>query len=114
MDEKKKSLLESLESSAELFEAGRVDYDNRAEKFWTNLSYEDKLYAFHSVCKRIHKGDIVDKGSYRYVLYQVFGFDMDSYLIGMDCGYMDIHNYIEVPGDNSTEDNVWDGYTKKE
>ncbi len=30
----------------------------------------------------------------RYALYEVFGFDFSSYVIGMDCGYLDIHNLI--------------------
>ena len=69
-------------------------YDSDAESFWNNLSYDDKLKAFYAVTKRIHKGDVQDKGSYRYVLYDVFDFDMDSYGVGMDSGYLDIHNSI--------------------
>jgi len=46
------------------------------------------------VCKRIHTGDIKDSGTYRYVLYDVFGFDPGMYGAGMDCGYMAIHNAI--------------------
>lgn len=69
-------------------------YDSDAESFWENLSYDDKLKAFYAVTKRIHKGDVQDKGSYRYVLYDVFDFDMDSYGVGMDSGYLDIHNSI--------------------
>lgn len=72
-------------------------YEQEAEDFWNNLSYEDKLRAFYAVSKRIHKGDVEDKGSYRYVLYEIFGFEMESYGIGMDCGYMDIHNSIRTP-----------------
>lgn len=71
-------------------------YEQEAEQFWSNLSYEDKLKAFYAVSKRIHKGDVEDKGSYRYVLYEIFGFEMESYGIGMDCGYMDIHNSIRT------------------
>lgn len=72
--------------------------------FWDGLSYEDKLKAFYSVCKRIHKGDVVDRGSYRYVLYDIFGFGFDAYSVGMDCGYMDIHNYITTPKDQESID----------
>ena len=75
-------------------------YDADAEKYWNSLSYDDKLMAFYIVTKRIHKGDVVDKGSYRYVLYDVFGFDMDSYVVGMDSGYFDIHNSIVAGEDN--------------
>ena len=72
-------------------------YEEEAQQFWDSLSYEDKLRAFYAVSKRIHKGDVEDKGSYRYVLYEIFGFEMESYGIGMDCGYMDIHNSIRTP-----------------
>ena len=67
---------------------------NDAENFWESLSYEDKLNAFYAVCSRIYKAEIEDHGSYRYALYSVFGFGMDAYGLGMECGYMDIHNSI--------------------
>jgi hypothetical protein len=72
----------------------RKTYENECDDYWENLSYEDKLKSFYSVVKRIHKGEIIDRGSYRYVLYDVFGFDMDAYSIGMDCNYMELHNSI--------------------
>ena len=81
-------------SISDLFEQSKSSYDVEADEYWENMPYEDKLKAFYSVCKRIHKGDVVEKGSYRYVLYEVFGFDSDAYVIGMNCGYMDIHNSI--------------------
>lgn len=62
--------------------------------WWDGLSYEDQLKAFRSVCRRIYDGDVKHRGSYRYVLYNVFGFGADSYADGMDCGYMSIHNLI--------------------
>lgn len=71
-------------------------------EWWNALPYEERLKAFRSVCRRIQQGDVVERGSYRHVLYEVFGFDADAYVDGMDCGYMDIHNLIarafeEVP-----------------
>lgn len=71
-------------------------HEKQANDFWESLSYEDKLKAFYSVCKRIHQGDVVEGGSYRYVLYDVFGFDKDAYSVGMMCGYLAIHNAIET------------------
>jgi hypothetical protein len=70
-------------------------YEKDCDKFWDKLSYEDKLKAFYSVCKRIHKGDVEEERSYRGVLYDVFEFDADAYVIGMECNYMDLHNYIQ-------------------
>ena len=48
------------------------------------------------MCKRIYKAELVDRGSYRDALYDVFGFDMHMYGRGMDCGYMNIHNAIHI------------------
>lgn len=62
--------------------------------WWDGLSYEDQLKAFRCVCRRIYEGDVKQRGSYRYVLYNTFGFGCDSYADGMDCGYMTIHNLI--------------------
>lgn len=62
--------------------------------WWEGLSYEDQLKAFRNVCRRIYEGDVKRRGSYRHVLYDVFGFGPDAYADGMDCGYMSIHNFI--------------------
>ena len=70
-------------------EVAKEDYD-----WWDGLPYEERLRAFRCVCRRIQQGDVVERGSYRHVLYSVFGFDADAYVDGMDCGYMDIHNLI--------------------
>jgi len=94
-DEHGKSLSDYMKESSE-------QYEKEANDFWEGLSYDDKLKAFYSVCKRIHKGDVVDRGSYRYVLYNTFGFDFDAYMIGMECGYLDIHNYIITPKDQES------------
>lgn len=69
-------------------------YEQDANAFWDNLNYDDKLYAFYSVCKRLYEGDVKEQRSYRGVLYETFGFDIDAYAIGMDCRYMDLHNLL--------------------
>jgi hypothetical protein len=91
---------DEIDNFRKIYNEARDQYDSDAEKFWDNLSYADKLMAFYIVTKRIHKGDIIDNGSFRHVLYDVFGFDMDSYLVGMDSGYMEIHNSIMVQQDD--------------
>jgi hypothetical protein len=96
----KNNLFENLDELSKIYNEARDQYDVDAENYWNSLSYEDKLKAFYIVTKRIHKGDIVDNGSFRHVLYDVFGFDMDSYIIGMDSGYMAIHNSIVVDDDD--------------
>ena len=80
-----------------------IEYD----EYWNNLPYEDQLKAFYSVVKRIYRGEIKDKGSYRWVLYDVFNFGPEAYGLGMDCGYMYLHNAIfdgeEVNNEPATE-----------
>ena len=65
-----------------------------ADEWWESLSQEEQMKAFYSVVKRIVQGELEDKGSYRYVLYDVFGFGPESYGMGMNCGYMALHNAI--------------------
>jgi hypothetical protein len=44
--------------------------------------------------RRIHKGEVEDRGSYRHVLYSVFGFGPEAYTLAQGAGYLDIHNSI--------------------
>jgi hypothetical protein len=78
----------------EALEESRLEYEESVDEFWEGLSYEDKEKAFYHVCKNIHRGDVLEGRSYRGVIYDVFGFDSGSYSIGMDCGYMNIHNIL--------------------
>ena len=73
----------------------RLVYEDDVNTFWKNLSIDDQLKAFYAVVKPIHQGDYVESGSYRYVLYDIFQFGTDAYSLGMDCGYMDLHNTID-------------------
>jgi hypothetical protein len=78
----------------EALEESRREYEESVNDFWEGLSYEDKEKAFYHVCKNIHRGDVLEGRSYRGVLYDVFGFDQGSYAIGMECGYLTIHNLL--------------------
>jgi|APFre7841882654_1041346.scaffolds.fasta_scaffold24592_5 hypothetical protein len=94
VNEKQKALLKALDSLSESLIENSKDYEKGCNDWWSSLSYNERLMAFYSVCKRIHKGDIEERRSYRGVIYDVFKFGPDAYSTGMDCGYMDIHNYI--------------------
>ena len=71
----------------------QIDLD--MDEWWNAMSKEDQMKAFYSVVKRLVDGELVQKGSYRYVLYEVFGFGLESYMLGMNCGFMALHNSIE-------------------
>jgi len=64
------------------------------EAFWNSLSKEDQLKAFCAVSRRIFEGEIKNKGTYRHVLYQVFGFGAEAYAQAQEAGYLAIHNSI--------------------
>jgi hypothetical protein len=95
---------ENGKSVSDYIQESMGEFRKDANSFWDGLSYKDKLKAFFAVCERIHKGDLKDRGSYRHVLYQVFGFDMDAYTLGIECGYLDIHNSIVTEEDRKLED----------
>ena len=69
-------------------------FREKQEKFWDSLSPEQQLQAFCAVARRIYKGEIEDRGTFRYVLYDVFGFGPDSYVPAQLAGYFAIHNSI--------------------
>lgn len=79
-------LMESLDT--------RHKTEEQQEEFWNSLSKEDQLKAFCAISRRIYKGEIENKSTYRYVLYDIFGFDHDSYSKAIDAGFFAIHNSI--------------------
>lgn len=111
MNDNDATLTETLTALREIQQQVETSYDSDSEDFWNGLSEKQRLMAFYSVCKRIHQGEIQEQGSYRYVLYDVFGFGMESYGVGMMCGYMDIHNSIFTAQEleNMKNENLPDG-----
>ena len=94
MTEERSKALAALSELGELFEEIERSYDDDADNWWNSLSEDERQFAFYSVVKRLVQGELRDRGSYRYVLYDVFGFDASSYGMGMNCGYMELHNSI--------------------
>ena len=90
-----KSLGEILAECGEIQEEIEKQTEADMDEWWNQLSKDDQMKAFYSVVKRLVDGELTQKGSYRYVLYEVFGFDIESYMLGMMCGYMELHNSIK-------------------
>jgi hypothetical protein len=86
--------LKALSELSELQVASQEEYEQKNNVWWNKLSQTEREDAFYAVCKRIYKADIVDQGSYRYALYDIFNFEPGMYGLGMDCGYMTIHNTL--------------------
>ncbi len=91
---KREEALTKLAEISQQLEIGRKVYEHDNDTWWNGLTEKERQDAFYAVCKRIHDGDMLQNGTYRYVLYDVFGFDPGMYGAGMDCGYMAIHNAI--------------------
>lgn len=83
-----------IEEASKAYQEAADKRDKECEDYWNTLPMEEQEKAFYSVIKRLYKGDVEDKGSYRYVLYDVFGFDFNMYVDGMESGYMTIHNLL--------------------
>ena len=93
-DEERKKALDELSRLGEELESAQKQYDIENDYWWEGLSQKQKEDAFYAVVKRIVQGELRDRGSYRYVLYDVFGFGPGYYGVGMTCGFMELHNSI--------------------
>lgn len=94
MNEEREKVLQELAELSQEMEKNRKSYEQNNDAWWNGLSETEREDAFYAVVKRIYKAEIEDRGSYRYALYDVFGFDPGMYSRGMDCGYMALHNNI--------------------
>lgn len=83
----------AFEELGKAYREAMEEFQKEAEKFWSSLSYEKKLYAVAYVsrvlCEHAREG-----GTYRYLIYERFGFDLDSYAILQWSGLLEIHNLI--------------------
>ena len=60
------------------------------DAWWDSLNYDGKSQAFRQITKLMHKAEVLDRGSYRYAIYDVFGLDYGDGLTH----YMQLHNLI--------------------
>lgn len=93
----KQKQLKALQELADLGESYRKamkEIEAIQEEYWNSFTSDQQIDLFCSVVRRIYQGEIVDKGSYRHVLYTSFGFGPEAYALALDAGYMSIHNAI--------------------
>ena len=94
MTKTKEEVIKALSDMQDKFQQAMDAMENEQEDYWKSLSHEEQLQAFCAVCRRIRKGDLQDRGSYRYVLYDVFGWGPEAYAPAQLAGYLDIHNAL--------------------
>ena len=97
MENKTEELMQALADSSKVFIAAMKEIEDEQEEFWNSLTPDQQIMCFCAVSRRIHKGEIEDRGSYRWVLYDVFGFGPEAYAQAQDAGYLAIHNSIMCP-----------------
>lgn len=97
--DKKEDLHELLQKISESIEKGRLEYKRKSEEYWNSLTKEQQEMLFYVITSKLYNAEIVDKRSYRGVLYSEFGFDHSMYLVGMWSNFFDLHQHIKPPTD---------------
>jgi len=91
------NLLKEISEISEIFNKAMKEVEDESEAYWESLTDEQQLQVFCAVCRRIYQAEIVDQGTYRHALYQVFGFGPEAYAPAQLAGYLSIHNAIVAP-----------------
>jgi hypothetical protein len=92
-------LLAALTKLGQELEEPIREYRKNAIAEWDKLSKDQQMMFFFAVVDRIYKGEIEEGRSYRGILYDMFEFGPESYCMGMECGFLTLHNYI-IDGKN--------------
>lgn len=87
-------VMEQLAETSKQFQQFFKELEAEQEEFWNSLTKTEQIFVFCAVARRIYKGELEDKRSYRGVLYDVFGFGPEAYAAAQDAGYLAIHNSI--------------------
>jgi hypothetical protein len=105
--------MQNLEDLQNLFAEISTECKVQEEKTWDSLDDYIKLDVFCYVCRKLYEGELIEKRSYRGMLYDVFGFDMDSYYRGINASFIELHNsiyaredIIKLLGDFASKHNI--------
>jgi hypothetical protein len=90
----KRSIFEGLDSMRDVFKQWEDGFAQERLDFWNSLTPDQQLLAFCEVVSRLVQGELVDKKSYRGVLYDTFEFGIDSYVTAQISGFLELHNSI--------------------
>lgn len=91
---KGQELQDALEEASKVFNETMKSIEDKSEEYYNSLTKEQQLDAFCAISRRIYRGEIELQGSYRHVLYDVFGFGTEAYAQAQCAGYLAIHNSI--------------------
>ena len=82
------------QEAQQAMEQAQKEFEAECEAAWNSLNQETKLKIFCAICTRLYKGELEDKGSYRHILYDVFGFGTEAYSAAQGAGFLALHNSI--------------------
>lgn len=66
----------------------------REEFKYKELYSHDRLDIFCAIVRRLYQAEIENRCTYRYILYDIFGFDPEAYSRAQDAGFLALHNSI--------------------
>lgn len=93
-NENQVNALDALTEMSNQFTEAFELIEKEQERYWNSLTKEQQLMVFCAISRRIVEGELEAKGSYRYILYEVFGFGPEAYAPAQMAGYMTLHNSI--------------------
>ncbi len=93
-DAEKQRKLDAFAAAGAAFSQALDEERERIQSKWKAMTEEDRLDAFCAVIGLLHKGEIERGTSYRGLLYDVFGFGPESYILAQSMGLIDLHNSI--------------------
>lgn len=79
-----------LKALREIWDATEKRQNAEDDAWWDSLDCDGKSQAFRQITKLMHKAEVLERGSYRYAIYDVFGLDYGDGLTH----YMQLHNLI--------------------
>jgi hypothetical protein len=87
-------ILDELAKLSQEQESWENKYDRESKELWESLDEDSQLKLFYWVVKNITEGELIDKGTYRWILYEKFKFNEQAYSIGINSGFMRLHKSI--------------------
>jgi hypothetical protein len=93
---------DKMQELSDTFNKVMKEIEQDEENFWLSLTKEQQLCCFNAVCRRIYEGELEKKGSYRYILYDIFGFGPEAYARAQMAGFLSLTLFAKSLG---VEDN---------
>jgi hypothetical protein len=80
----------------EVFQRWEQDLFRTQDKLWDSMTADQQLLLFCKVVRKLVQSELVDQRSYRGVLYDEFGFGLESYVQAQVSGFLTLHNAIDI------------------